>query len=234
MSLPRIAIAARGSAQDGLGHFMRARALAEAFEAMGYSPRVFLLGGESGPALFRHTQLDHRLCADDAELARAMVESGATIGVFDMLRLKPKALSDIKGAGMITVSLSPVFDRLGEMDLLFHRTQYEDPAWNGQSPFPEVVKGLDYTIVSERCQRIPRRHFKAHLAQSPLSIAISMGGADAPNRTLDILNVLKDASCSLLIWVALGEAYTHSYEALVKAVSGTKHEVILVKSNESM
>ncbi|MCB1208117.1 MAG: hypothetical protein KDK97_02260 [Verrucomicrobiales bacterium] len=61
-----------------------------------------------------------------------------------------------------------------------------------------------------------------------------MGGSDAPNRTLSVLNELKKASCSLLIWVALGEAYTHSYEDLVAAVRGTKHEVILIKSNESM
>jgi spore coat polysaccharide biosynthesis predicted glycosyltransferase SpsG len=234
MDQPRIAIVARGSATDGLGHHMRARALAEAFQSLGIAPRVYLLGGESGPALFRHTTLDHIACADDQAAAAGIAEYRPTVVVFDTLRLSAPAFRTIRQTGCRTVSLSPVFDQLAGVDCLFHRTIHEDPAWAATAPFPTVIKGLDYTIVSERCRRIPRRLYRAHLAQSPLSLAISMGGADAPNRTLDILNALKDAACSLLIWVALGEAYTHSYEALVKAVGGTKHEVILVKSNESM
>lgn len=234
MGPPRIAIAARGSARDGLGHFMRARALAEAFAALPVDLRVFLLGEESGTALFRHSQVSHHRCNSDAELAVELAEFGADAAVFDMLTLSSEAFAKIREHSGITVSLSPVFDRLRQSDFLVHRTVHEDPEWTKTAPFPERIKGLDYTIVSERCRRIPKRVFQSHLAQSPLSIAISMGGADAPNRTLEILNVLKNAHCSLLIWVALGEAYTHSYEALVKAVSGTKHEVILVKSNESM
>lgn len=234
MAPPRIAIAARGSAQDGLGHFMRARSLAEAFHRIGVAPRVYLLGEPSGPALFRHGGLDFTVCDSDDALAGEIAAAEAGIVVYDMLRLEADAFAAIRDRGPLTVSLSPVFDRLDGVDLLFHRTRHEDPAWVGASPFPRIIKGLDYTIVSDRCRRIPRRLYRAHLAQTPLSVAISMGGADAPNRTLDILNALKEAACSLLIYVALGEAYTHSYEALVKAVSGTKHEVILVKSNESM
>ena len=222
MGPPRIAIAARGSARDGLGHFMRARALAEAFAALPVDLRVFLLGEESGAALFRHSQVSHHRCNSDAELAVELAEFGADAAVFDMLTLSSEAFAKIREHSGITVSLSPVFDRLRQSDFLVHRTVHEDPEWTKTAPFPERIKGLDYTIVSERCRRIPKRVFQSHLAQSPLSIAISMGGADAPNRTLEILNVLKNAHCSLLIWVALGEAYTHSYEALVKAVSGTK------------
>ncbi len=228
-----LVLATRGSVLDGLGHVMRARALAEELARSGETPRLLVMGDGSSEALLRHSGLPFEYCADDHALATRVEEIGAGSVGFDMLRFDPAAFSRV-AKGRLTFSLSPVFDQLARVDHLFHRTIHEDPAWAGRTPFPRIHKGLDYAIVGERCRRIPTPVYRAHLKGDPLSLAISMGGADAANRTLDILRALSTARCSLLVWVVLGEAYTHSYEELVASVRGTKHEVILIKSNESM
>lgn len=233
MSAAPLVLATRGSVLDGLGHVMRSRAVAEELARMGATPRLLVLGDDSSEALLRHSGLPFEYCADDHALADRVEEIGARSVGFDMLRFDPAAFARV-ARGRLTFSLSPVFDQLARVDHLFHRTTHEDPAWAGRSPFPRIHKGLDYAIVGERCRRIPTPVYRAHLKGEPLSLAISMGGADAANRTLDILRTLSAARCSLLVWVVLGEAYTHSYEELVASVRGTKHEVILVKSNESM
>lgn len=226
-------LATRGSVQDGLGHIMRTRAVADELFRKGVSLKLLVLGDDTCMSLLRHTDLPHVFCHSDDEVVAEVMRERPRCMVFDMLRFDQAGFLAIKAVSR-TVSLSPVFNCLSLVDDLFHRTIYGDPAWAQQTPFPALHSGLRYTIVSERCHRIPSQIYRSHLNKSPLSIAISMGGADAANRTLAILNALKGTRCSLLIWVALGEAYTHSYEALVAAVRGTRHEVILIKSNESM
>jgi spore coat polysaccharide biosynthesis predicted glycosyltransferase SpsG len=224
---------ARGSVQDGLGHIMRTRAVADELCRMGVRLKLLILGDESCISLLQHTTLPYEFCESDEQVVSQVLQSEVGCVVFDMLRFDQAGFLRIK-ACCRTLSLSPVFSCLPHTDDLFHRTVYEDPEWSVQKPFPRIHSGLKYTIVSERCHRIPSQIYRSHLKKSPLSIGISMGGADAANRTLAILNALKNIQSSLLIWVALGEAYTHSYEALVAAVRGTRHEVILIKSNESM
>ncbi len=229
----RVGVIARGSAQDGLGHFMRARAVATAMAEEGAEVTVLLRGEQTGNVLFRHAGLPVRFCDTDEDAAACLEGWRPDVTVFDTLTFSAASFGRIAALAP-TVSLSPVFDQLDRVDHLFHRTVHENPEWSSRVSFPKIHKGLEYSVISERCRQIPRPVFQRNLRQSPLSIAISMGGADAPNRTLDILQGLASANCSLLIWVLLGEAYTHSYEALVTAVRGSRHEVILVKSNESM
>lgn len=228
-----LVLATRGSVHDGLGHVMRSRAVAEELKRLGEDPRLLVLGDESSRALLQHSGLPFEYCPDDHALARRVDQLGAAGVVFDMLRFDAGAFERIAKTGL-TVSLSPVFNQLARVGHLFHRTTHEDPAWSRQPTFPRIHKGLDYAIVGDRCRRIPAPVYRAHLRSDPLSLAISMGGADAANRTREILRSLSASKRSLLIWVVLGEAYTHSYEDLVATVRGTKHEVILVKSNESM
>jgi spore coat polysaccharide biosynthesis predicted glycosyltransferase SpsG len=61
-----------------------------------------------------------------------------------------------------------------------------------------------------------------------------MGGADAANKTLQVLDNIKDIPEKLVVWVMLGEGYTHSYQDLVDCMGEGSHEIILVKSNDSM
>ncbi len=95
-------------------------------------------------------------------------------------------------------------------------------------------KGLEYAVVPEYCRRIPEGVFRHSLEARSPAIAISMGGTDTANKTLQILNVLARVRRRLLVWVMLGEGYAHSYEDLVHCMHGSRHEVILAQTHDSM
>ena len=83
--------------------------------------------------------------------------------------------------------------------------------------------------------RISEEVYRYSLEQNPLSIVISMGGSDASNNTLQVLNALRSVSSSMLFWVLLGEGYEHSYQALVDCMQkDSRHEIILAKTNNTM
>jgi spore coat polysaccharide biosynthesis predicted glycosyltransferase SpsG len=117
---------------------------------------------------------------------------------------------------------------------LFHRTQKEPPHWSEQSRFPQIHKGLEFAILPPWLKRISIEHYQEQLAEDRFAVAISMGGTDAPNRTLQLLKLLGQTRSQLVLYVALGDAYTHSYQDLLVCASENRQEVILLKSNESM
>ena len=62
-----------------------------------------------------------------------------------------------------------------------------------------------------------------------------MGGGDAANRTLAIINQLKLVKAKCTIWAMLGEGYKHSLDEIIEAIeSDSQHEIILAKNNRSM
>ena len=118
---------------------------------------------------------------------------------------------------------------MGKTDLLFTRSKYTLPV-KGVA----VYGGLEYSIFNEACERIKTAEYKKNLNKKHLTISISMGGTDSPNKTLKILKALEDFPRELTLWVALGEGYSHSYNDLVSAIkSNHKHEIILAKANRS-
>ena len=94
---------------------------------------------------------------------------------------------------------------------------------------------LKYSIFNKDCLKIKDKDYNHFLQQEKLSIGISMGGVDAPNKTYSILKSLSILNLNLIIWVFLGEGYSHSCEELINInKSNFKHELIIVKANSSM
>jgi len=89
-------------------------------------------------------------------------------------------------------------------------------------------------VISPNCRKIDSEQFYYTLNSERLSVAISMGGTDAANKTLRVLETVKSSRQRILFWVLLGEGYAHSYQALVDCISGSHHEVIIAKTNDSM
>jgi spore coat polysaccharide biosynthesis predicted glycosyltransferase SpsG len=94
--------------------------------------------------------------------------------------------------------------------------------------------GLEYAVVDADTRKIASQVFDQTLARNRLSVAVSMGGVDAANKTLGVLETLRSSRSRLLLWVMLGEGYEHSYEDLVDCARGARHEIVLAKTNESM
>ena len=228
----RFLFCCRGSAQDGLGHVIRPRAVIERLPDDASAELIVLGRDECAAPLLDGVAVPWSIVEGDDAVAARAAELDPGIVMLDTMTLDASVFESA-AAGRVTASLSPIFDRLEQVDLAFSRTRY---AQDGSVPdAPNRRHGLEYAIVRPDCRRIDTHLFGRHLAESPMAIAISMGGADAPNRTLEVLEALRGLGAPATFWVLLGEGYGHSYDALVEAVKRDhRHEVILAKTNQSM
>ena len=231
-SVMKVLFICRGSVYDGIGHVMRSRTVACAMSPS-IQVKLVAIGDPYVDNLLNGKDLDYAVITRDEQAMRIFREFMPDIVMLDLMYLNEADFQSISESTM-TVSLSPIFNCLPEVDLVFHRTAFLGENWvvNGKGPL--IRSGLKYTIVSEHCRRIPDDVYQKNLSLETLSILVSMGGTDAANKTLRVLNVIKQVSERLLIWVLLGEGYVHSYQGLVECIHGSQHEIILAKTNDSM
>jgi spore coat polysaccharide biosynthesis predicted glycosyltransferase SpsG len=229
----RVVVICRGSEKHGLGHVIRSRTVAGELAtrsrvkliAIGDIHAELLLNGQAFPSI---------VVREDGDVEKELVTFAPDIVVFDLLEFESSLLGSILGT-KFTVSLSPIFSAILKVDMVFHRTRYLDEGLSPASFQGSLRCGLDYAIVRRQCVRIESREYESNASREPLAVAISMGGGDASNKTLRLLTALRDVEVPLLLWVLLGEAYTHSYDALVDCVKrDSRHEIILAKTGDSM
>jgi spore coat polysaccharide biosynthesis predicted glycosyltransferase SpsG len=195
--------------------------------------RLVVIGDGCATPLLAGRGIDFLSVNDEAGALQAAEAFAPDVIVFDLLRFDVSATRQLALRAM-TVSLSPIFDSMAEVALMFHRSEIANPAWPLHPVGPKLRGGLQYAVVSSHTTRIPGEVFEHHAADPTLSLAISMGGTDAANKTLRVLEELKQCSAPLLIWLLLGEGYAHSYQSLVDTMQGSHHEIILAKTNNSM
>lgn len=229
---PRIQFICRAGVRIGLGHLMRTRTVAVEI-APNANIEVVVIGDAD---IARTTLTDgaHWIAVDNDWQAFERVQShDPQLVVFDLLEFDPRLMQYMVNQRR-TATISPVFDGMAEMDAVFTRAALpEDIASRLEKPV--IHAGPRFATIGPHCQRIHQRQFARNLQADPLAVAVSMGGADAANHTLRILEAIRDVDAPLLIWALLGEGYSHSYQALVDCVSrDTRHEIILAKTRDSM
>ena len=229
---PRAMMVCRGSVQDGLGHVMRSRQVALELQKH-FATKMVVLGDDSPENLLAGYDLDYTITANEGHAITHFRHYRPDVVLFDMLHIDDVTFQRMREASR-TVSLSPIFNKLNDVDVVFHRTRVLGDDWKVADGGPEIRCGLDYAVISDHCRRIEETTYRQNLDHDVLSVAISMGGADAPNKTLELLKRLKDVPEKFLFWVLLGEGYAHSYEELVQCIRGSKHEILLAKTNDSM
>lgn len=155
------------------------------------------------------------------------------LAFFDTIHLAPILFAAIKQKSNLCISLSPIFDHMPDVDILFNRTRYIREEYEQLSIHKYL--GLEYTLIQPNCTKINSLVYQANLDRVNFPIAISMGGGDAPNKTLRFLRSLKRCSIPATFWVMLGEGYGHSYDELIQEIKkDSTHEIILAKTNQSM
>lgn len=229
---PRIQFICRAGVRIGLGHLMRTRTV-----ALETAPRATIevvVIGDADIARTTLTDAIHWIAVDNDWQAFERIQShDPQLVVFDLLEFDPLLMQYVVSQRR-TATISPVFDGMAEMDAVFTRAALpEDIA--SQLEKPVVHAGPQLATIGPHCRRIHERQFARNLQADPLAVAVSMGGADAANHTLRILEAIREVDAQLLIWALLGEGYSHSYQALVDCVSrDTRHEIILAKTRDSM
>ena len=222
----------RGSASDGLGHVMRSGTVAHAMIRTTIV-KMIVIGDEYVNNVLADKGFNYIVVANDEQAMLSFHEFNPAIVIFDLLQLNETNFETISQSTM-TISLSPIFNRLLGVDMIFHRTSITGKDWQVTSPRPLIRSGLEYAIINENCYLIPEDIYQQNLEHEILSLAISMGGTDAANKTLQVLNIIKQIPGKLLLWVMLGEGYAHSYQDLVECMRGSKHSIILAKTNDSI
>ena len=211
---------------------MRSRTVARVASQVA-SVKLVAIGDTYIDHLLVDRDLDYTVVTQDNQAMQILHDFAPDVTILDLVHLDKIDFQVIQQSGM-TVSLSPIFNHLSETDLLFHRTSILGDDWPIDTTKCLIRSGLEYTVVNKHCQRIPDATFQRNLGAGALSIAISMGGTDAANKTLQVLDALREVTGELLLWVLLGEGYVHSYQDLVDSMQGSKHEIILAKTNDSM
>lgn len=229
----RMLFVCRGSIREGVGHITRTRTVAEKATNFG-DVHAAILGDTFMDTLLRESKFKYSFLKNDPEVFDLIASFDPDIIFLDMTYIDASVFNLIRKSRAIIVSLSPIFTELNHCDVFFHRTRVLPPDISRNRCNLIARCGLKYTIIPGNCRKITTEVFKDTLYVDRLSVAISMGGTDAANKTLQILEAIKGIKNKLIFWVLLGEGYAHSYQALVDCIKGSHHEVIFAKTNESM
>lgn len=223
----------KATTEIGFGHLVRTLTVANTFHKLGRSDieiKLKVIGEPTISNLLTESLVAYDIIPDE--------EYFQLIGNFDfifldLLEISERVFLNFRNSGSKLVSLSPVFNMLNKVDVLFHRSKYIGA---DERELPKLVyRGLEYTVIQNNCIRIDAGSYERNLNAENLPIAISMGGGDAANKTLKIITALRDCPVPVTFWVTLGEGYNHSYDQLIQEIKGHKtNEIILARTNKSM
>ncbi len=225
----KIQIICRGMAKEGLGHLFRSRTFAET-ATRSHQVRVIAIAPQELRRVFAECNCPTQFIDHERDAAPLVREFGPDVLLFDLLSVDRHTFAELTAGVPLTGSISPIFDRMSEVDVVFCRSGLLE-----RVDGPKIYTGLDYAIFGGHCDTIDDATYERSIAAKELSIAVCMGGTDAANKTLQVLNALSRLENRCTIWALLGEGYAHSYNALVDAVcSDRNHEIILARTNRSM
>ncbi len=228
----KILFLCKASSKIGLGHLIRSRSLAT--QILQQAPNIQLEFKVIGEPLVKRLLFDvafnYEIYANEES---CVIEGRYTVCFFDMIKASNSFFETASSQADLTVSLSPVFDKMSRVDILINRTRYHNLK---EDDLPKhIFASLDYAIIQENCKNIRTSAYEDNLELQHFPIAISMGGGDAANKTLSVLRSLKKCPVPATFWVMLGEGYKHSFDKLVnEIISDSKHEIILARANKSM
>ncbi|PKP35484.1 MAG: hypothetical protein CVU00_02205 [Bacteroidetes bacterium HGW-Bacteroidetes-17] len=222
----------KASTQIGFGHLIRSRTFVEnAIEGnMNLDITLCIIGDSSLKLLLKNPAITFLFYEDENQIL--LTKSYDAI-IFDTINFNKSVFDKIRFNAKKIISLSPVFNLMPFVDICFNRTQY----WAEDIEKLTLKKygGFEYALIQRNCNRIHSIIYKYGLEKRYFNIAISMGGGDAANKTLEVIKQIKNIIEPFTFWIMLGEGYSHSFDEIVNEIRKVKkHEIILAKTNHSM
>lgn len=225
----KLCIITKGGTHIGLGHLLRSRTFAKYCAQFAEVKIIAIMPNDLSAVFLEVREITH-IVSLEQEAVVVAISYKPDVVVFDMLSFEEGFFLEIIKFAKLSVSLSPVFNLASQVNLLFTRTRYFTPLKK-----TVIYGGLQYSVFNSHCTRIDDNHFMKTLGRESLTIGVSMGGGDAPNKTLEVIRTLAQVRHPCMFWVLLGEGYSHSYNDLVSAIEkDTGHEIVLAKTNRSM
>lgn len=225
----KVAIYCTGGTKIGYGHFFRSIVFIKS-APRGFETYLFPVAEKRDHHIFNEIN-DKAIIAETEEQAlQNIFVFRPDIIVFDTVFSSDHFLTMVRPNVRYLVSISPVFNQMQKMDFLFTRNP-DTPPLNTV----KIYSGFEYAIFNENCSTIPDAVYENNLSRQHLTIGIAMGGGDAANKTLKVLEMISEFEKPCTFWILLGEGYRHSYQALVDCISKeSNHEIILAKTNRSV
>lgn len=229
--MKKILFICRASVNDGLGHVMRCSTVISAFPKS-CNVSLLVIGDEVAANVLNGAPFEYKIINDDQQIISFAKKVNPHLVVFDLINIDPNIFRAMQFYGPV-VSISPIFNLQNMVDISYSRTRYESiPELNNSA---KHRRSLKYATISKHCVRISEEKYLSSVQNDSLSVAICMGGSDAFNSTLKILEQVRGISIPLIFWVLVGEGYTHSYNELINCVKKDKiHEIIVAKTIRSM
>jgi UDP-2,4-diacetamido-2,4,6-trideoxy-beta-L-altropyranose hydrolase len=195
--IPPLCIRADAGRTIGIGHLMRCLALAQAWQERG--GRVCLIAALDAPALLerlRQDQVDYLPATGqsggEADLRHTIAtarELGAEWVVLDGYHFTREFMLQIQAAGLHVLLIDDLADRdLSDIQAVLNQNAYATESMHaGFHRIPRLLLGTGYTLI--------RREFRQargekRIAAEARNILVTMGGADVPNATLQVLRAL--------------------------------------------
>ncbi|MEP3439260.1 MAG: hypothetical protein ABJN75_21125 [Hoeflea sp.] len=225
----RMAILCRGSQSHGLGHLYRAASFAHVANRS-HEIAIVAVADEEFLPVFGELETRTTMVSSDSEAAAIVSAGRFDVCVCDCIALSTAAFTAIRTNTPTVASISPVFEHADRTDLFFTRSSDV----NGIQG-PKIFAGLAYAIINSQCRPIADSQHETALAHPSLSVMLSFGGADSDNHSGLMVELLRDVKMPLLLWIMLGDGYSHSHDTLVSRLSTIRrHEIILARTNRSM
>ena len=232
-TIKRYAIVARYSKSDGLGHVHRSLALYAELHLLAQT-HIFLLTDTEPPALLRDlSPAAWTTCSKESEVVDSITSRGINVIIFDTIHFSRAEFLKLKES-TVCVSMSPIFDRIAEVDLVIHRSKYPAEEWKEETFRPNVIGGLDYFVGSRSVTKVSSQTYFENLGSGKVNVGVSLGGVDEQNLTLKVVDSLGHHSKRIAVWLALGEGYDHPIDSLFNSASDSGLEMLVFQSNDSM
>ncbi len=212
-----LCIRADADASMGIGHVMRCLALAQAWQDRG--GRVFFISTMKTVSLLeRLRQENMELIAitatpgSEADLnqtvAAAHAQKAAWI-VLDGYHFTREFMLSAQQAGLHLLILDDVADRdLSGVEAVLNQNAYANDAMHQHfAPCPELLLGAPYTLIRREFLRPScAKQIRAEAGR----VLITLGGADVPNATLNVMRALQHITFRRLeVRLVIGAANRH-------------------------
>ena len=222
----------RGSTSEGLGHVTRSVTIIRQLLRDYNSVKLIIIGDDFAAELAKNLYIEVKVIKQDREVLSIFDAFRPDIVFFDLNHFDYEIFKELAKRCFI-VGLSPLFQHLDRVDIVFNRTIYTRKGIELSED--RMYLGLQYSVITDNGIQISEKAYMENLTRKVFSVGISMGGTDAANKTLRVLEKVKELDQPAIIWCLLGEGYSHSYEELVsRAKENGRHEIILAKTVQSM
>jgi spore coat polysaccharide biosynthesis predicted glycosyltransferase SpsG len=225
----KVAIFCTGGTKLGFGHFFRSKTFAKSAPP---NLQILLIPVVDPEDRHFFNEIRHITapCGDEHAALQAINDFKPEVFVFDTVACSDIFFEDVRSRVRVIASISPVFNQMEKIDYLFTRNINTRDILG-----VKIFKGFEYALFNEHCRFIPDEIYFHNLSKEFLTVGIAMGGGDAPNKTLQVLQAICTLEAPCTFWILLGEGYKHSYQDLVSSIrKDSNHEIILAKTNRSM